>query len=63
MEESKRGRVGGAKEVLSPSLPNPAPLPFSLAHFSLRFPSYLRACYMLTTFIPSIPTFYGIYAT
>ena len=41
MEESKRGRVGGAKEVLSPSLPNPAPLPFSLAHFSLRFPSYL----------------------
>ena len=63
MEESKRGRVGGAKEVLSPSLPNPAPLPFSLAHFSLRFPSYLGACYMLTTFIPSIPTFYGIYAT
>ena len=25
VEESKRERVGGGKEVLSPSLPNPAP--------------------------------------
>ena len=63
MEESKRERVRGGKEVLSPSLPNLAPLPFSLAHFSLRFPNYQRARDMLTTFIPSFPTFYGIYST
>ena len=63
MKESKRERVGGGKEVLSPSLPNPAPLPFSLAHFSLHFPNYLRARYTLTTFIPSFSTFYGIYST
>ena len=44
-------RVGGGKEVLSPSLPNPAPSPFFMAHFSLRFPNYLKACYRLTTCI------------
>ena len=49
MEESKRERVGGGKEVLSPSLPNAAPSPFFLAHFSLRFPNYLKAGYRLTT--------------
>ena len=43
-----RGR-GRQQEYLSPSLPNPAPSPFFLAHFSLRFPNYLRACYRLTT--------------
>ena len=58
MEESKRERVGGGKEVLSPSLPNPTLSPFFLAHFSLRFPNYLKACYRLTTCIPSFPTFY-----
>ena len=63
MEESKRWRVGGGKEVLSPSLPNPAPLPFFLAHFSLRFHNYLKACYRLTNCIPSLPTLYGIYST
>ena len=63
MEESKRERVGGGKEVLSPSLPNPTLSPFFLAHFSLRFPNYLKACYRLTTCIPSFPTFYGIYST
>ena len=47
MEESKRERVGGGKEVLSPSLPNPTLSPFFLAHFSLRFPNYLKACYVL----------------
>ena len=63
VEESKRERVGGGKEVLSPSLPNPAPSPFFLAHFSFRFPNYLKACYRLTTCIPSFPTFCGIYST
>ena len=63
VEESKRERVGGGKDVLSPSLPNPAPSPFFVAHFSLRFPNYLKACYRLTTCIPSFPTFYGIYST
>ena len=62
MEESKRERVGGGKEVLSPSLPNPAPSPFFLAHFSFRFPNYLKACYRLTTCIPSFAT-YDIYWT
>ena len=62
MEESKRERVGGGKEVLSPSLPNPTLSPFFLAHFSLRFPNYLKACYRLTTCLPSFPTFYGIYS-
>ena len=37
MEESKRERVGGGKEVLSPSLPNPAPSPSFLAHFFFAF--------------------------
>ena len=60
MEESKRERVGGGKEVLSPSPPNPVPSPFFLAYFSLRFPNYLKACYRLTTYIPSFSTFYGI---
>ena len=63
VEESKRERVGGGKEVLLPSLPNPTLSPFFLAHFSLRFPNYLKACYRLTTCIPSFPTFYGIYST
>ena len=62
MEESKRKRVAEGKEVLSPSLPKPAPSPFFLAHFSLRFLNYLKACYRLTTCIPSFPTFYGIYS-
>ena len=44
-----RGRKSVGKEVLSLSLPNPAPSPFFLAHFSLRFPNYLKACYRLTT--------------
>ena len=43
--------MGGGKDVLSPSLPNPSPSPFFLAHFSLRFPNYLKACYRLTTCI------------
>ena len=34
-----------------------------MAHFSLRFPNYLKACYRLTTCIPSFSTFYGIYST
>ena len=63
VEESKRERVGEGKEVLSPSLPNAASSPFFLAHFSFRFPSYLKACYRLNTCIPSFPTFYGIYST
>ena len=63
MEEIKRERVGGGKEVLSPSLPNPAPSPFFLAHFSFLFANYLKACYKLTTWIFSFPTFYGIYST
>ena len=63
VEESKTTRVGGGKEVLSLFLPNPAPSPFFLAHFSFRFPNYLKACYWLTTCIPSFPTFYGIYST
>ena len=33
-----------------------------MAHFSLRFPNYLKACYRLTTCLPSFPTFYGIYS-
>ena len=61
VEESERERVGGGKEVLWPSLPNPAPSPFFLAHFSFRFPNYLKACYRLTSCIPSFPT--GIYST
>ena len=63
VEESKRERVGEGKEVLSPSLPNAASSPFFLSHFSFRFPNYLKACYRLTTCIPSFPTFYGIYST
>ena len=62
MEESKRERVGGGKEVLSPSLPNPTFSPFFLAHFPLHFSNYLKACYRLTTCLPSFPTFYGIYS-
>ena len=60
MEESTRERVGGGKEVLSPSPPNPVLSPFFLAYFSLRFPNYLKACYRLTTYIPSFSTFYGM---
>ena len=33
-----------------------------MAHFSLRFPNYLKACYRLTTCLPSFPTFCGIYS-
>ena len=62
MEESKTERVGGGKEVLSPSLPNPTLSPFFLAHFPLHFSNYLKACYRLTTCLPSFPTFYGIYS-
>ena len=51
VEGIKRERVGGGKEVLSPTLPYPAPSPFFVAHFSLRFPNYLKACYRLTTCI------------
>ena len=47
---------------LSPSLRNPAPWPFFLAHFSLLFPNSLKACYRLTTCIPSFAT-YDIYWT
>ena len=57
----KKERVRGGEEVLSPPLPSPAPSPFFLAHFSLRFPNYLKACYGLTTRIPSFPSFYGIH--
>ena len=63
VEESKRERVGEGKEVLSPSLPNAASSPFFLAHFSFRFPNYLKACYRLNRCIPSFPAFYGIYST
>ena len=63
MEESKGEKVGGEKEVLLPSLPNPTLSPFFLAHFPLHFPNYLKACYRLTTCLPSFPTFYGIYST
>ena len=59
----KRVRERESREDLSPSLPNPAPSPFFLAHFSLLFPNYLKACYRLNTYIPSFPTFYGIYST
>ena len=47
---------------LSPSLRNPAPWPFFLAHFSLLFPNSVKACYGLTTCIPSFAT-YDIYWT
>ena len=30
---------------------------------SLRFPNYLKACYRLTSCIPSFPTCFGIYST
>ena len=40
----KRVRGRESREDLSPSLPNPAPLPFFPAHFSLLFPNYLKAC-------------------
>ena len=63
MEGIKRERVGGGKEVLSPTLPYPAPSPFFVAHFSLRFPNYLKACYRLTTCISLFLAFYGIYST
>ena len=41
--------LGESREDISPSLPNPAPSPFFLAHFSLCFPNYLKACYRLST--------------
>ena len=34
---------------------HPASSPFFLAYFSFRFPYYLKACYRLTTCIPSFP--------
>ena len=40
---------GREQEDLSPPLHNPAPSPYFLAHFSLRFPNQLKACYRLTT--------------
>ena len=61
--ERRKTNVEESKEDLSPSLPNPAPSPFFLTHFSLLFPNYLKACYRLNTCIPSFSTFYGIYST
>ena len=65
MEKSKRERVGGGKAVLLLPFPNLAPSPLfsSSLFFSLIFSNYLKACYRLTTCIPSFPTFYGIYST
>ena len=54
---------GGEQEDLLPSLLNPAPSLFFLAHFSLLFPNYLKVCYRLTTCIHSFPTFYGVCST
>ena len=45
MEESRRERVGGPFALS----PKPRPSPFFLAHFSLCFPNYLKACYRLST--------------
>ena len=61
--ERRKTNVEESKEDLSPSLPNRAPSPFFLTHFSLLFPNYLKACYRLNTCIPSFSTFYGIYST
>ena len=48
MEESKRERVGGGKEVLLPSLPNPTLSPFFLAYFPLHFPN------LQVNYVPSL---------
>ena len=58
VEKSKRESLGGSF-ALSPW---PAPWPFFLAHLSLLFPNSLKACYRLTTCIPSFST-YDIYWT
>ena len=58
VEKSKRDSLGGSF-ALSPW---PAPWPFFLAHLSLLFPNSLKACYRLTTCIPSFAT-YDIYWT
>ena len=58
VEKSKRESLGGSF-ALSPW---PAPWPFFLAHLSLLFPNSLKACYRLTTCIPSFAT-YDIYWT
>ena len=51
VEESKRERLGGSFALsLSTS-------PFFLAYFSLLFPKSLKACYRLTTCIPSFATY------
>ena len=65
MEKSKRERVGGGKAVLLHPVPNLAPSPLfsSSLFFKLIFSNYLKACYRLTTCIPSFSTVYGIYST
>ena len=65
MEKSKRERVGGGIVVLLPPLLNLAssPLFSSSLFFTLIFSNYLKACYRLTTCIPSFPAVYGIYST
>ena len=59
MKERKREKVGGGKEVLSPPLPYPAPLPFILAHFFFPFSQLSEGLLQVTMCIPSFPTFYG----
>ena len=63
VEESKGGEWEEEKRFFRPLSLTPPLCHFFLAHFSLRFPNYPGACYMSTTFIPSFPTFYGIYST
>ena len=57
--ESRKRKIKKIKEVLSLSLPNPALSPFFLAHFSLRFPNYIKGLLtgLVTTCIPFISSF------
>ena len=64
VEESKREKVGGGKEVLRPlSLTPRRPFAIFSSWLFVRFPNYLKAHYGLTTCIPSFPTFYDLYSS
>ena len=64
VEESKREKVGGGKEVLRPlSLTPRRPFAIFSSWLFVRFPNYLKARYGLTTCIPSFPTFYDLYSS